>query len=246
MKFIDQGLIISTKKYGENSAIIKTLTKENGLCCGFIKYSNSKKTRAIYQVGNLISFEYRSRVDSNLGSFFGVDLIKSYLANILFDKIKLDCLRVIFFIIDKIFLEGDNQPILFTKINDFLISLSFEDLSKKDIFAKYIKIELAILKILGYEIDLTMCVVTNSQLNLAFVSPKSARAVCYEAGLPYADKLLTLPLFLIDNNSKLSKKDLQNGLKLSGYFLAKYVFEQDERFIKIRSIIVDSLTNLKD
>lgn len=246
MKFNDLGIIISIRKYGENSAILKIISKENGVCSGFIKYANSKKSKAIYQVGNLISFEFRSRVDNNLGSFFAIDLVKSYLAEILFNKLKLDCVRSVLFLIDAVFLEGESQENLFSKFESFLIELSSDKIDDKFILVKYIKMELEILKILGYEVDLRFCVVTNSQLNLAFVSPKSARAVSYEAGLPYANKLLILPSFLIDGKNEPQKKDLIDGLKLTGYFLEKYVFEQDDRFNKIRSTLSNSLSRLKD
>ena len=50
--------------------------------------------------------------------------------------------------------------------------------------------ELALLAELGFGLDLSACVATGSVEDLAYVSPRSGRAVSREAAAPYADKLL--------------------------------------------------------
>lgn len=82
-----------------------------------------------------------------------------------------------------------------------------------------------ILESLGYGIDFSCCVVTNSKVNLTFVSPKSAHAVSLEAGEKYANKLLRLPQFLMDEcDNYIENSQLVDGLNLSGFFLNKYLF----------------------
>jgi DNA repair protein RecO (recombination protein O) len=228
MKFSDQGIIISQKNYSENSTILKIFSQNYGLCKGFVK----KKSTAIFQVGNLISFEWRSRIEDALGSFYRVDLIKSYSSKIIFDALKLNCVNSLFTIINS-FLERENHLELFTKLMDFLENLE----SEKEIFLpNFIKLELEILKRLGYALDLSLCVLTNSRENLTFVSPKSGRAVCENAAKPYKSKLLALPLFLIDETANTKTSDIASGLKLSGHFLEKFVTKENparERIIKI-------------
>ena len=64
------------------------------------------------------------------------------------------------------------------------------------------------------------CAVNGKRENLSFVSPKSGRAVSYNEGLPYRDKLLVLPKFLGGNNhSTCLISDLILGLNLTKYFL---------------------------
>ena len=101
------------------------------------------------------------------------------------------------------FLEKDNQEILFEKLHNFLQKIVLDEVSCDEILSDYIKLELKILKVLGYGLDLSVCAVTNSKTNLAFVSPKSARAVCFEVGLPYQNKLLKLPKFLVQEDANL-------------------------------------------
>lgn len=224
MKFTDQGIIISQRHYGESSLIVKVFSRHHGLYSGFVKFAKSTKSRTIFQIGNLISFEYRARLEDSLGQFASVDLAKSYCSKMMFDKLRLDCVRSVFSIIDSIFLERENHENLFMTVQNFLQKLTDDDVPKGDFLADYVRLELKILETLGYGVDLSSCAATNSKDNLTFVSPKSARAVCADAGQPYKNKLLKLPSFLVSNACG-SDEHLLDGLKLSGYFLEKFAFE---------------------
>ncbi len=226
MKFSDSGIIISMKNYSENSLILKVFSQNHGIYRGFVNSQKSKRTQAIFQVGNLISFEWRCRTDDGLGQFCYIDLVKSYIPKIIFDKLKLSCCSSLFSIIDNCFLEREEQNLLFEKFNNFLKNISANDSDNNAFLADYIRLELDILQSLGYGLDLSSCVVTESFENLAFVSPKSARAVSFEAGQPYQDKLLKLPSFLVAQNDNIENSHLYDGLKLSGYFLEKFIFAQ--------------------
>jgi DNA repair protein RecO (recombination protein O) len=240
MKFSDQGIIISQKKYGENSLIVKVFSRDHGIYRGFVNSIKSSKSRSIFQIGNLISFEFRARNEDNLGQFAAVDLVKSYCSNIMFDALKINCANSIFSIVDHCFLERENHEKLFEKLQNFLQKLIEEDESK--IFLPdYVKLELKILKTLGYGVDLSSCAATNSTTNLAYVSPKSARAVSLEAGKPYQNKLLKLPEFLIGNQIEIAANDLRDGLRLSGFFLEKFVFEDKKEKLNARNRLEKSL-----
>ncbi|MBU6338567.1 MAG: DNA repair protein RecO [Rickettsiales bacterium] len=225
MKFSDQGIIISQKKYGENSAIVKVFSQNHGLYRAFVKSLKSSKDRTIFQIGNLISFEYRTRLEDNLGQFFASDLVKSYCSKIMFDKLKLDCVKSLFSIIDNIFLEREEHQELFEKLQNFLQKLTDDEVKKNEFLADYIKLELEILRTLGYGIDLSSCAATNSTIDLVYVSPKSARALSFTAGKPYENRLLKLPNFLLEE-SECNDNHLLEGFKLSGYFLEKFIFEE--------------------
>lgn len=226
MKFNDEGIIISIKKYSENSAIVKVFSQNHGIYRGFVRSTKSSKDKVIFQIGNLISFEFRSRLEDDLGSFAAVDLIRSYCSRILFDKMKLDCVSSLFSIIDDSFLERESHEILFEKLQFFLQKITDEKVLTKDFLGEYIKLELEILRTLGYGIDLSSCVVTNSKVNLAFVSPKSARAVSLEVGKPYKNKLLKLPNFLVEDEGEFDEGHLLDGLELSGFFLERFFLEE--------------------
>ena len=50
---------------------------------------------------------------------------------------------------------------------------------------------------LGFGLDLSECAATGARSDLAYVSPKSGRAVSRSAGEPWRDKMLALPAFLL-------------------------------------------------
>ena len=65
-------------------------------------------------------------------------------------------------------------------------------------------------------------------IDLIFVSPRTGRAVSREAGAPYEDKLLLLPGFLAPvagTAVSASDSDIHDGLRLTGYFLTRHVFD---------------------
>jgi len=64
--------------------------------------------------------------------------------------------------------------------------------------------------------------------DLAYVSPRTGRAVSRTAGLPYHDKLLRLPEFLW-RDTPADEAQLVLGMTLTGYFLVHHVFAPQSR-----------------
>jgi DNA repair protein RecO (recombination protein O) len=88
------------------------------------------------------------------------------------------------------------------------------------------RFELCLLAELGFGLDLAECAATGMTTDLAYVSPKSGRAVSRTAGEPWRDKLLALPEFLGDTaTSAPSTAALREGFALTGFFLARHLFE---------------------
>ncbi len=75
---------------------------------------------------------------------------------------------------------------------------------------------------LGFGLDLSRCAATGASDDLAYVSPRSGRAVSRAAGAPYHDKLLPLPGFLWRDTSA-SRTEIVAGLALTQYFLLHHV-----------------------
>ena len=228
MKYSDSGIVINVKKYGEKSAILKVFSENYGVYRGFVKYVSSKKNNAILQMGNLITFDYVARLEDGLGSFLNFDLAENNCSRFMLDKLRTNCAKSIISMIDDYFLEREPFEFLYKNCLEFLQNLGDDRISNQQIIANYIKLELMILENLGYGIDFSCCVVTNSRVNLAFVSPKSAHAVSIEAGAKYSHKLLKLPNFLLEEkNENIENYQLIDGLKLSGFFLKKFLFLDD-------------------
>ncbi|MFT7087458.1 MAG: DNA repair protein RecO (recombination protein O) [Rickettsiales bacterium] len=226
MKFTDSGIIVGVRKYSESSLIVKILSQNHGLYSGFVRGTSSPKNKAIYQNFNLVEFEWSSKIEENLG-FFKIEMTKSFLAQIISSPVKLNSLLILSATIEQNLLEREPSSEIFLSLMKLLQKLTASD---GEFLEEYIKFEIKLLGILGYGIDLTSCAASGTTDNLHFVSPKSARAVCLEAGERYRDRLLLLPQFLLETKSPDSldhiganKEDLLNGLKLSGFFIDKFL-----------------------
>ncbi len=254
MKFEDIGVIIDIKKHNESSAIIKIFSKNHGIYRGFVKSAFSKKNQSLYQVGNLISFEWRSRIEENLGNFFYCDIEKSYSSKIIFNKLRLGCFLSLIAIINSNFHERELHESLYLKLIYIIESFADGNLSDRRVIIDYVIFEFELLSELGYGLDLAKCAVSSSQDNLIYVSPKSGRAVSKEIGDPYGKKILALPSFihchandLSDENGldvEISDQDILNGFKLTGFFLEKHIFavggkryDDQQRSLAARNVV---------
>ncbi|HTT80462.1 MAG TPA: DNA repair protein RecO, partial [Stellaceae bacterium] len=96
--------------------------------------------------------------------------------------------------------------------------------SAPDWAATYVLWECGLLAALGFGLDLGRCAATGSNADLAYVSPRSGRAVSREAGLAYRDKLLPLPAFLW-REAAADAADIVAGLAMTRHFLLHHLFE---------------------
>jgi DNA repair protein RecO (recombination protein O) len=92
----------------------------------------------------------------------------------------------------------------------------------------YVAFEKALLEHLGFGLDLKKCAVTGAKENLIYISPKTGRAVCEAAGLPYSQKLFPMT-HLLSGGSEIivEAKDFQESLRITGYFLKNFLLEAD-------------------
>ena len=90
--------------------------------------------------------------------------------------------------------------------------------------AIYVRLELGLLQELGFGLDLEKCAATGETEDLAFVSPRTGRAVSRAAAEPYKGKLLPLPAFLSTGGLPADPEELRQGLDLTGFFLERHVF----------------------
>ncbi len=90
--------------------------------------------------------------------------------------------------------------------------------------AVYVRFEAGLLEEMGFGLDLSRCAVTGSADDLAWVSPRTGRAVSRAAGAAYADRLLRLPPFMLGSQGGLDAGDVGAGLAITGRFLERDVF----------------------
>ena len=220
MQVKDEGYIIKILKYGENSLIVTVLSQAHGKMTGFIKSAVTKKKLGVYQLGNKISFNAYARLEENMPQFRGVELLGANVVHFLADSKKLAVLSA--------FCELFNISIPENEPLEGLVRLIYrfmDNLGDEMWLQNYAVLEFRLLYFLGIGLDLGSCAATGTIENLAFVSPKSGRAVCLEAGLPYKDKLFKYPHFAFEKNVVPSKEDVLDLLKLNEFFLKKNFFD---------------------
>ncbi len=105
----------------------------------------------------------------------------------------------------------------------------------------YVLWECGLLAALGFGLDLASCAATGSNQDLAYVSPRSGRAVSRDAGRPYHDKLLPLPGFLW-RDAPAEPEDIVAGLALTRHFLLHHLLEpQSGRLPEMRERLVERM-----
>jgi DNA repair protein RecO (recombination protein O) len=104
--------------------------------------------------------------------------------------------------------------------------------------------ELALLAELGYGLDLSHCAVTGQTAGLAFVSPRTGRAVTDNAAGMWKSRLLPLPAFLAGGNAA-TAADWRDGLALTAHFLARDAFGHQHRPLPLsRQMLYDRVAAL--
>lgn len=221
----DKAIILAVRPHGENGAVVSLLTSENGRQAGYMRGAFSSKNRGTLERGNLVDANWQTRVDGNLGTL-NLELSRSTAARIMADPLKLAALQSACALCDQALPEKEGHPGLYQGL------LAFFDILESDIWAPaYIMWEIALLKELGFSLDLSRCAGGGNAGTLAYISPKSGCTVSYEAGEPYKDRLLKLPSFLKPNGNAGDEDDVITGLTMTGYFLQNWVFAHHSRGI---------------
>ena len=216
MNISDQGIIISSKAFQETSAIVTVFTREHGLQNGIANNIKSAKNAHIYLAGNFVDFSWNARLATHMGSI-KCELIKAYGAKVMHNKLRLYAMNSILSLVQVALKPHEKYTALFDMLHEYIAGDEFS-------FLDYIKTELFILQEIGYSLDLSVCAATGSTENLVYVSPKSGKAVCEEAGRPYDDMMLKLPAFLLADEHVTCLVQIRDALNLTGYFLKRHVF----------------------
>lgn len=211
MDWRDEGILLSMRTHGETSAIIEVLTAAHGRHLGVVRGGASRKMAASLQPGTGLTVEWRARLDDHIGSFT-VEPLKSR-AHLLSDRLALAGLMAVCAMLHEALPEREPHPALWRKTLALMDRLGQEGWT-----ADYVRWELCLLEEIGFGLDLTACAVTGATEGMAYVSPKSGRAVTAKGAGDWADRLLPLPQGL-EGEGPLSPQAVLMGLRLTGFFL---------------------------
>jgi len=237
MEWRDQGALLSVRRHGETSAIIEVFTQQHGRHVGVVRGGTSRKIAPILQPGAQLDLTWRARLDEHIGSY-AVEPIKSRAADVMGDRLALAGLNAITGLLAFCLPEREPHPILYQRTIALLDLLGNSPAWPLG----YLRWELSLLDEMGFGLDLNACAVTGDKDDLAYVSPKTGRAVSVAGAGDWADKLLPLPPSLLGYGTG-DTEGIREGMITTGYFLEKWLAPQlgDKPLPEPRQRLVDAL-----
>jgi DNA repair protein RecO (recombination protein O) len=216
-------IVLDARPYGEGDAVAGVMTEAHGLHRGLARGGGSRAGAAIWQPGNLVQVRWVARLAEQLGSF-SAELVHPAAALALDDPLMLAMLSAACAVAEGALPEREPHPRVFHGLLSFIARLS----QGPPMLAELARWETLLLADLGYGLDLSVCAVTGETSGLAFVSPRTGRAVTEAAAGAWTGRLLRLPGFLVGANTS-GPADWRDGLTLTGHFLARDAFGHHHR-----------------
>lgn len=225
MEWNEDGLVLAARTHGESAVIVTLLTLSQGRHAGLVRGGASSRMRGTYQPGNLLRATWRGRLPEHLGNF-SCEMLRGYAGPLLDDPFRLAILGALCAVAESALPEREPHPAVFSRTLDLIESLGAgrDGADAVAPLAGYVRWELTLLGDLGYGLDLSACAVTGETRELAFVSPKSGRAVTAAAAGPWRDRLFALPGFLTEPDTPADARAIRDGLELTGWFLDRYAY----------------------
>jgi DNA repair protein RecO (recombination protein O) len=219
MEWRDEGVVLSTRPQGEGSAIVEIFTAGHGRHLGVVRGGGSRRMAAVLQPGSQVAVSWRARLDQQIG-VFRLEPVQSR-AGLLEDPLALAALTSICALLHHALPERAPHEMLYGRSMGLLTQM----LEGGDWPGSYLRWEMALLDEIGFGLDLGRCALTGTREDLAFVSPRSGRAVSRGAAGPWAARLLPLPQVLLGQGPA-SRAEMAQGLALTGHFLQKALEDQ--------------------
>lgn len=218
MEWSDRGIVLSSRPHGETGLVATLLTRLHGRHAGFVAGGISRKARPTWQPGNVVEVAWRARQQEQLGHYTG-ELREAHVARVMDDAVELAGLSAACALIEAALPDREPHAAVFDGFHALLNAIGHPGWP-----VIYVRLELGLLQELGFGLDLDKCAVTGATEDLAFVSPKTGRAVSRTAAEPYRDRLIVLPAFLSTGGLPADGAALRLGLDLTGFFLERHVF----------------------
>jgi DNA repair protein RecO (recombination protein O) len=236
MEWRDQGAVLAVRRHGENSAIVELFTESHGRHAGVVRGGAGRKLAPLLQPGAQLEVTWRARLEDHLGAY-AVEPLKSR-AELMADRAALAGLNAVTGLLHFALPEREPHPVLYQRTMSVLDMLGGSDLWP----LAYLRWEMALLEELGFGLDLSACAVTGMRDDLAYVSPKSGRAVSAEGAGEWADRLLPLPPEMLGAGDG-RRENVLAGLRTTGHFLARWLAPAlgDRPLPEARARLVDRL-----
>lgn len=235
----DEGIVLSARPHGENAAILDLFTRAHGRHAGVVRGGTGRRLRPLLQPGADLSVRWQARLEEHLGAFAVEPLrARSALAE---NRLTLAGLASVTALLSITLPERDPHPALHLATGG-LLDL---EAAPADWALAYLHWEMRLLEDLGFGLDLSHCVVTGAREGLAFVSPRSGRAVARGAAGVWEARLLPLPPVMLGQDEG-GAGDLVAALSTTGWFIGSRLLasQGDRPLPSARARLVHEITRL--
>jgi len=233
------GIVLDARPYGEGDAIATVMTEEHGAHRGLARGGAARGRTAIWQPGNLVQVRWVGRLADQLGTF-SAELVHPAAALAMDDALVLAMLSAACAVAEGALPEREPHARVFDGLLHLIARLG----NGPVMMAELVRWETILLADLGYGLDLTRCALTGDTIDLAFVSPKTGRAVTAAAAGEWTSRLLPLPAFVVGGDEA-TAVDWRDGLRLTGHFLARDAFGLQHRPLPLaRQMLYDRVAAL--
>lgn len=212
------GVVVRAELFGEADMLAAIFTEDHGVYRGLARGGAARARRNVWQAGNLVEARWIARLADQLGSL-SAELVHPAAALAMQGARPLALLSAACAVAEGALPEREPQQALFRGLLHLIVHIA-----EPGAAADLVLWESGLLTQLGYGLDLATCAVTGARDNLAFVSPKSGRAVSEEGAGLWRERLLKLPPFLGGVSIPPTAEHLAQGLRITGHFLARDVF----------------------
>jgi len=214
-------IICAVRSHGEHGAIVRAFTREAGLLGGYVQGGRSSRMRPVLMPGNMVRGTFRARTADQLASL-SVELEHSR-GPLLAEPLPAAAIDWTCALTAATLPEGQPYPMLWSACGAVLDAVEAAPAARGWAVA-LVRYELLLLAELGFGLDLAECAVTGVREGLAYVSPRSGRAVTEAGAGERRHRLLPLPAFLIDGGEA-GWPDILAGFALTGHFLTQNLFD---------------------
>ncbi len=219
MDFTDDAFVLSARPHGDTGVVAALLPENHGRRAAYVAGGASRKMKPFLQAGARVAADYRARTSDHLGSA-RLEPVGEGPSALFDDPLALIGLAAAAAVAQGALPEREPHPGAFLAFEALMAAFALPEVWP----AVFVRFEAGLLEDLGFGLDLSRCASTGETDDLVWVSPRTGRAVSARAGAPYADKLLTLPPFMLGAQAGLRAGDVRSGFDLTGHFLEQFVF----------------------
>ncbi len=221
----DEGIVLNVRPLGERDAILSAMTFAHGRHAGLVRGGAGKRQGALLQPGNRLQVAWSARLEQHLGAY-AIEPVRLHAARIMGDALALLGLGSAVELVEIGVAEREPHGLLYAALLKLVEALG----PGSAWLETYVRFELVLLAELGFALDLETCAVTGVAEGLAYVSPRTGRAVSLEAAGEFAPRLLPLPGFLT-GQGEADDEAIAQGLRLAGHFLTRHILDPVDRAV---------------